>query len=114
MNFEVVDLFAGPGGLGEGFSTYLGSNGERPFKLVVSVEKEHSAHKTLTLRAFYRTFQNAVPSAYYDYVKGMISLQELEAQYPDNWKQALFETLEKPRTLGEDKDDAVLFSRLKR
>lgn len=114
MTFEVVDLFAGPGGLGEGFSTYLSSNGERPFKLVVSVEKEDSAHRTLTLRAFYRTFKNAVPSAYYDYVKGVISLQELEAQYPENWKQALFETLEKPRTLGNDRDDAVLFSRLQR
>ena len=114
MNFDVVDLFAGPGGLGEGFSSYLSSNGERPFKLVVSVEKEHSAHRTLTLRAFYRSFQNAVPSAYYDYVKGEISLQELTAQYPDNWKQALSETLEKPRTLGDSEDDAVLFARLKR
>ena len=114
MNFEVVDLFAGPGGLGEGFSSYLSSNGEKPFKLVVSVEKEQSAHKTLTLRAFFRTFKNAVPAAYYDYVKGVISLQELMAQYPDNWKQALSETLEKPRTLGDSEDDAVLFARLQR
>lgn len=114
MNFEVIDLFAGPGGLGEGFSSYLSPNGEKPFKLVVSVEKEQSAHKTLTLRAFFRTFQNAVPAAYYDYVKGVISLQELKTRYPDNWKQALYETLEKPRTLGDRKDDGVLFSRLQR
>ncbi len=54
MNFSdpipVVDLFAGPGGLGEGFS----SVDEDPFRMIVSAEMESSAHQTLRLRAFYR------------------------------------------------------------
>ena len=35
---HIVDLFAGPGGLGEGFSSYEDEAGKRPFKLVASVE----------------------------------------------------------------------------
>ena len=51
----VVDLFAGPGGLGEGFSAL--ENG-KAFKIVVSAEMERSAHSTLRLRAFYRILKN--------------------------------------------------------
>ncbi len=51
----VVDLFAGPGGLGEGFSRVkVGSR--TVFKTVISVEKDPYAHMTLSLRAFYRHF----------------------------------------------------------
>lgn len=51
MKYRVVDLFAGPGGLGEGFASYDG--GDR-FDIVLSAEMEESAHKTLTLRSFFR------------------------------------------------------------
>lgn len=51
MKFRVVDLFAGPGGLGEGFATYDGGN---RFEIELSAEMEESAHKTLTLRSFFR------------------------------------------------------------
>ena len=47
----VIDLFAGPGGLGEGFSSF--NEGEN-FKILVSAEMEGSAFETLKLRAFYR------------------------------------------------------------
>jgi DNA (cytosine-5)-methyltransferase 1 len=47
----VVDLFAGPGGLGEGFSSVGKGN---TFKILVSAEMEKSAHKTLMLRSYYR------------------------------------------------------------
>lgn len=54
-SFGVIDLFAGPGGLGEGFSSIV--TGERhPFRIGISVEKEESAHRTLRLRAFLREF----------------------------------------------------------
>jgi DNA (cytosine-5)-methyltransferase 1 len=49
-SIPVVDLFAGPGGLGEGFSSVEGD----PFRIIVSAEMESSAHQTLKLRAFYR------------------------------------------------------------
>lgn len=47
----VVDLFAGPGGLGEGFSSL---NNGKSFRIIVSAEMEFSAHSTLRLRSFYR------------------------------------------------------------
>ena len=52
-SFGVVDLFAGPGGLGEGFAS-LGEVGHAPYRIGISVENEASAHRTLTLRAFLR------------------------------------------------------------
>jgi len=54
---QIVDLFAGPGGLGEGFSSL--DNGES-FKIIVSAEMESSAHQTLRLRAFYRILKSRV------------------------------------------------------
>ena len=47
----MVDLFAGPGGLGEGFAS-LEEEGHVPYQIGISVENEASAHRTLTLRAF--------------------------------------------------------------
>jgi len=74
----VVDLFAGPGGLGEGFSSITDENDERRFVLKVSIEKDPVAHRTLSLRALFRSFQKgAVPDCYYDYIKGRIGRDEL-------------------------------------
>lgn len=69
----VIDIFAGPGGLGEGFSSFEAREGSRihPFELAVSVEKERSAHATLRLRAFYRLLlreEGQVPQAYWDFL----------------------------------------------
>lgn len=54
--FGIVDLFAGPGGLGEGFAS-LETGGHTPFHLGISVEKEISAHSTLRLRSFLRAYR---------------------------------------------------------
>ncbi len=54
--FGIIDLFAGPGGLGEGFSS-LSVDQHDPFSIGISVEKDASAHKTLRLRAFLRAFR---------------------------------------------------------
>ncbi|WP_068173806.1 DNA cytosine methyltransferase [Hydrogenophaga taeniospiralis] len=66
MTFKVVDLFAGPGGLGEGFAAY--GDGDK-FGIVLSAEMEESAHRTLTLRSFFRRIQGdeAALSAYYNF-----------------------------------------------
>lgn len=61
---QIVDLFAGPGGLGEGFSSY--DNG-KAFEILVSAEMEPSAHSTLQLRAFYRHLKKNNPDALEDY-----------------------------------------------
>lgn len=64
--YGVVDLFAGPGGLAEGFSRVRRVDGTHPFKIELSVEKEASAHKTLLLRSFLRQFEDSYPDEYYD------------------------------------------------
>lgn len=66
----IIDLFAGPGGLGEGFSSLRSETGDRLFRIAVSVEMDEFAHRTLELRAFYRQFEDhARPHVYYDYVR---------------------------------------------
>ena len=112
---HIVDLFAGPGGLGEGFSSYEDEAGKRPFKLVASVEKEASAHRTLTLRAFFRQFEKGeVPSQYYDYVKGGDPAQreDLFNQFRPQSEAAIEETLGAPRGLGT-KDHNTIFDRIR-
>lgn len=67
----VIDIFAGPGGLGEGFSAFRTPSGSLPFKILLSIEMDEFAHRTLLLRSFFRQFgPNNVPSAYYEYLRG--------------------------------------------
>lgn len=70
-SIKVIDLFAGPGGLGEGFSALRNTADQKPFKIALSVEKEASAHRTLTLRSLFRQFSDGeVPDAYYEFMRG--------------------------------------------
>lgn len=50
MTIPLIDLFAGPGGLGEGFSR--STKGD--FRIAISIEKDAMAHETLRLRAAHR------------------------------------------------------------
>jgi len=84
----VVDLFAGPGGLAEGFSQHR-KNGVPSFKIVLSIEKEKIAHRTLLLRAFYRQFPDRqVPKEYYSYLADEITREDLFSRYPIEAKKA--------------------------
>lgn len=77
-SIPVIDLFAGPGGLCEGFAS-LTRAGKREFDIRISIEKDPVAHKTLSLRALFRSFPvNKVPEAYYQYIRGEISRHQLE------------------------------------
>lgn len=90
----VIDLFAGPGGLGEGFSSLADGDGNRRFEVKVSIEKDEIAHKTLSLRALFRSFpEGKVPDCYYDYVRGKIKREELFANsaVEEQGRQALTE-----------------------
>lgn len=84
----VVDLFAGPGGLGEGFPSVYDTHGNRCFKITLSIEKEKYAHSTLELRSFFREFGNRVPEDYYSYIKGEITREELFKRYPAEANEA--------------------------
>ncbi len=98
----VVDLFAGPGGLGEGFSSVEDASGNPIFDLRVSIEKDPVAHQTLALRALFRKFpKHRAPDCYYDYIRGNLSREELRSnqQIASELQQALQEA--RCATLGE-------------
>jgi DNA (cytosine-5)-methyltransferase 1 len=100
----VIDLFAGPGGLGEGFSSILDSERSPLFSLKVSAEKDPTAHKTLSLRALYRTFpRGKAPDCYYDHIRGDISREALFA-HPAA-AEAAKDALEEARNFELGKDD---------
>ncbi len=66
----IIDLFAGPGGLGEGFSQLGWKEGKPFFRIGLSVEKDATAHKTLRLRSFLRQFPyDQLPVEYFEYLR---------------------------------------------
>lgn len=78
MSVPVIDLFAGPGGLGEGFASLRGHNQQPFFEIGLSIEKTEVAHRTLTLRAVFRRLHGTQDIRhYYSYVQGKID----EAQF---------------------------------
>lgn len=109
----IIDLFAGPGGLGEGISSVADESGNYPLKIGLSVEKEPSAHRTLTTRAFYRKIRDLDGGldSYFKYVRGDLTRDELFCLYPEQAQEAINETLEQPRALGED--NALIHSRIR-
>lgn len=117
----VIDIFAGPGGLGEGFSSFELPSGERPFEVAASAEMEKSAHETLSLRAFVRILQDLegsrLPAAYLEYLR-RVSAGELikpEDYFADGpwgreWRRAAERSLH--LTLGNDSDNETLYARV--
>lgn len=68
----IIDLFAGPGGLGEGFMSLKNNQDKSIFDIKLSIEKDVNAHKTLLLRSFYRQFSKnnkPIPKDYYESLK---------------------------------------------
>ena len=86
MNAEiipVVDLFAGPGGLAEGFCAAGYETGGRYFEVNLSIEKDTAAHQTLELRSFFRQFpRGKAPDEYYSLLRGEITKDELFSRFP--------------------------------
>ncbi|WP_088888214.1 DNA cytosine methyltransferase [Diaphorobacter nitroreducens] len=73
MPIPIIDLFAGPGGLGEGFSSLLDHKHEPVFEIGLSIEKDPIAHKTLTLRAVFRQLRGTRHiQHYYSYIRNEI------------------------------------------
>lgn len=84
----VVDLFAGPGGLAEGFSSIFKKK-QRVFDIKLSIEMDESAHKTLELRSFFRQFpKDKLPKEYYEV------LSEIDLEKREEKKIQLFEKFE--------------------
>jgi DNA (cytosine-5)-methyltransferase 1 len=100
MPFPIIDLFAGPGGLAEGFSSLIGNDNGRVFKIELSIEKDSHAHQTLTLRSFVRQFPfRELPDEYYAFLKQEITIDELYNSWPEQHHEALQEAWQ--ATLGK-------------
>lgn len=84
MAFPVVDVFAGPGGLGEGFALSSDENGKPTFNSVVSIERDIFSHQTLLLRHFIRQFpEGEAPEDYYTFLKGGMTREEMYRLHPE-------------------------------
>jgi DNA (cytosine-5)-methyltransferase 1 len=115
---SVIDLFAGPGGLGEGFASFTDTTERHPFDIRLSAEKDPFAQQTLELRTFLRTFrdESGPPREYADFLRGRLSREQLFAHYPDRALQAReharpFELGEPNRTRLEERLDALMLDR---
>src|SRR5690554_4026736 len=111
---KVVDLFAGPGGLGEGFTQYSSlKNGTSPFNIVLSAEKTPSAVRTLRLRTFYRLCREtgSIPDSYLAYLRGTSS-QPYDQSTEALWKEASIEV--QPLELGTTAGDRHLYEGLRK
>ena len=66
----VIDVFAGPGGLGEGFDALRSGTGQPVFQVALSLEKDPVAHRTLELRRLVHQFpRGELPPSYITYLQ---------------------------------------------
>lgn len=79
LKIPFVDIFAGPGGLSEGFSRHAEFyNSDIGFESRLAIEKEPVAVETLRLRSFYRQFDaGAAPNEYYRFLRRQDSISIL-------------------------------------
>jgi DNA (cytosine-5)-methyltransferase 1 len=104
-----LDIFAGPGGLSEGFSRFGSFKGSRTkFESQLAIEKDAVAVQTLQLRSFYRAFpEGHAPEEFYQFVRGQRSVGSLTLF--DQWRAALDHVWH--ATLGEI-DEKILHERV--
>ena len=115
---SVIDLFAGPGGLGEGFSSFTDTSKRHPFDIRLSAEKDPFAQQTLELRTFLRAFrdESGLPHEYAEFLRERLPREQLFARYPERALQAReharpFELGEPNRKTLEERLDALRLDR---
>lgn len=107
-HIPIVDLFAGPGGLGEGLSAVSGD----PFRIIVSAEMNSAARNTLRLRAFYRLLKRRGAGALDSYYR--FCNKQADLPYDDSNHDAWVESGEEARQLelGKSADNDELDKRI--
>lgn len=110
-SIPVVDIFAGAGGLGDGFEAYArGQDRRGAFSVSLSAEMDAHAVQTLRTRAFYRSFSaTEVPRSYYDYAAGRRERPWTEAT-EEIWLKAADRACQ--LKLGDPDDDKTLDARI--
>ena len=107
----IVDLFSGPGGLAEGFAALKDCRGRPRFNVVLSIEMEPTAYRTLRLRSFLRKFPSGYPPEYYDFLNGIQAREpRWECLYPNEWEATCEET--QCRTLGTSDTNSFVRQRI--
>lgn len=82
----VIDVFAGPGGLAEGFATW--SPRAKPvFDVALSIERDATACETLRLRKVVRGWRS-IPDEYVAFQKGELPLEALRGRFVREFKRA--------------------------
>lgn len=80
-DIPVIDLFAGPGGLGEGFSSFKHRN-RSIFNICLSIEKDPYSYRTLHLRSFFRKIPfSKLKDAYIEFAKSSRTQADEETLY---------------------------------
>lgn len=104
MTYKIIDLFAGPGGLGEGFAAYRDGS---IFDIALSAEMESSAHSTLTLRSFFRRIrgEQKALNAYYSFCESQ-DAPHPGLLFPSAWQAARAEAQQ--LTLGNPEHNRQL------
>lgn len=95
----VVDLFAGAGGLTEGFASLVDADGLPVFQPVMSVEKDPDACETLRVRAFLSRIADKEPGLPWEYEQFLRdrdprALDCLKKRFPIAWDGARCEVVE--------------------
>lgn len=85
--YPIIDLFAGPGGLNEGFSNVYDEDSKNVFETRASFEMDKHACQTLRLRETYRRLKrsNSDLTGYYDYIEGRKTWEQV---YQGSFRQA--------------------------
>jgi len=121
MSIPVIDVFAGPGGLNEGFSSLIDESGEPVFTTKASIEMDPIACDTLRLRAAVRESlrqTGEVSPRYRSFLRGEIT--EAELNLDDEFSSYLnaaekevheFELAEKDRKKSDGLIDGALEER---
>lgn len=98
MAIDIVDIFAGPGGLGEGFASLKDENGNRVFQIICSIEEKVAECETLRMRSFCRKLTDKGHfDAYAEYLSNPTkeNRNHIIEEYPEEWLSAKSEVLEK-------------------
>jgi DNA (cytosine-5)-methyltransferase 1 len=88
LKIPFIDIFAGPGGLSEGFSRFESfTNSNVGFESRIAIEKDPVAIETLRLRSFFRQFRTGnVPADYYRVIRNQADVSILHGR--PEWKLA--------------------------
>lgn len=118
VSIDVIDVFAGPGGLNEGFSSIVDAQGRPRFRTAASFEMDPFACETLRLRATVRSLRRVTgetPREYVDLMAGRVTLHDFytSTDVEAHAKEAAEEVHQ--LELGEktrDQSDALIRERL--